>query len=298
MCKISWPTLLIVATLVLVACGSGAGGGQPATSVASPRGESTPAPTHQASTDEPEGSEAAAETGEGLGQGRGMGHGGGMMARHHAVVPAPYAGLTNPVDADQASLERGAESYSTLCASCHGDGGMGDGPAGASLDPAPSPVAHTSQMLGDDLLFWRISEGGAMEPFSSAMPAWKDSLGEEARWDLVNYMRALGRGQVQPRHSAGGAALDPAEEAAKHAEMVDQGVAQGLISPAEGELFLEVHGAMDDLAADADSPRVGPMNQRRAALLAQLVDTGTITQEHADAFEDIHLRLEEAGLMQ
>jgi hypothetical protein len=111
-------------------------------------------------------------------------------------------------------------------------------------------------------------------------------------------MRALGSGQVQPRHSAGGAVFDPAAEEAAHAEMVDQGVAQGVISRAEGELFLEVHGTMDQLAAESDAPRVGPMIQRRAALLAELVEQGTITQDQADAFEDIHLRLEEAGLMQ
>ena len=130
------------------------------------------------------------------------------------------------------------------------------------------------------------------------MPAWKDSLDEETRWDLVNYMRALGSGQVQPRRAAGGAAFDPAAEAAKHAEMVDQGVAQGVISRAEADLFLEVHGAMDDLSASGDPPRVGPMDQMRAELLAQLVEMGKFTQEQADAFEEIHLRLEEAGLMQ
>ena len=46
------------------------------------------------------------------------------------------------VTADEVSLERGAELYATNCASCHGDGGMGDGPIGAALDPAPSPLSH------------------------------------------------------------------------------------------------------------------------------------------------------------
>jgi hypothetical protein len=34
-------------------------------------------------------------------------------------------------------------------------------------------------MMGDDHLFWRISEGGV--PFNTAMPAWKDTLDEQAR---------------------------------------------------------------------------------------------------------------------
>jgi mono/diheme cytochrome c family protein len=221
-----------------------------------------------------------------------------MMARHHATVPEPYAGLVSPIPADDTSLRRGAVLYSNFCASCHGDGGMGDGPAGASLDPAPAPVAHSNQMLGDDLLFWRISEGGAEAPFNSAMLAWKDSIDEEGRWDLVNYMRALGQGDVEPRHSVGGEPFDPATERAQRAEMLAQGVEQEVITQAEADLFGEVHTAMDDQTASGDRPRVGGMNQMRLALLAELVGMGTITQEQADHFEDIHQRLVDAGLMQ
>jgi mono/diheme cytochrome c family protein len=241
---------------------------------------------------------SAATTEGGMRPGQGMGPGSGMMARHHATVPQSYQGLTNPVLAEQDSLDRGADLYSTLCASCHGDGGMGDGPAGTNLDPVPAPVAHTSQMLGDDLLFWRISEGGTMAPFNSAMPAWKDSLDEQARWDLINYVRALGRGQVAPRQAAGGAAFDPAAEAAERAEMLAQGMEQGVITPAEAELFGEVHTAMDERAAAGESPRVGGMDQMRLVLLEELVEQGTITQERADAFEEIHERLVEAGVME
>ena len=67
----------------------------------------------------------------------------GMMTRHHAEIPAEYAGLKNPIPADEESLERGATLYTTNCSSCHGDGGMGDGPAGAALVPAPAAVART-----------------------------------------------------------------------------------------------------------------------------------------------------------
>ena len=101
--------------------------------------------------------EVAPQSGPGMGQGNGMGMGRGMrmggmmgmgndmMARHMAPIPQEYA--------DEASLVRGKETYTLLCASCHGDGGMGDGPAGAALDPVPAPIAHTSQMMGDDYLF-------------------------------------------------------------------------------------------------------------------------------------------------
>ena len=277
---------MLLLALVLVACGPGTDQAEPTATTAKPPETSGPAPG------------TGAGQVQGMGSGHGMGPGSGMMARHHATVPQPYAGLVNPVPADQASLERGADLYSTLCASCHGDGGMGDGPAGANLDPVPAPVAHSSQMLGDDMLYWRISEGGALAPFNSAMPAWKDSLEEQARWDLVNYMRALGRGQVEPRQSAGGAAFDPAAEQAARAEMLALGVEQGVITQAEADLFDQVHAAMDEQVAAGGSPRVGGMDEMRGTLLAELVEQGTITEEQAIAFEEIHQRLVDAGLME
>ena len=271
---------MLVFGLVVVACGAKEDQAESTTVV-----ENTPAASD-------------ASAGRGMAQDKDMGPGSGMMARHHAAVPEPYRGLTNPVPVDQATLDRGAPLYSTLCASCHGDGGMGDGPAGANLDPVPAPLAHTSQMMGDDLLFWRISEGGAMAPFNSAMPAWTDSLDEQARWDLVNYVRALGRGQVVPQASAGGATFDPAAEQAARAEMLTKGEAQGVITAAEAALFEEVHAAMDEAAAADESPRAGGMDQMRETLLKELVTQGTITQEQSDAFDDIHERLVEAGLME
>ena len=43
------------------------------------------------------------------------------------------------------------------------------------------------------ILFWRVSEGGAVQPFKamqSAMPAFKTSLSTDKRWDLVAYVHA------------------------------------------------------------------------------------------------------------
>ena len=136
-----------------------------------------------------------------------------------------------------------------------------------------------------------------MAPFDSAMPAWKDSLEEEERWALVNYVRALGRGQVMPRQSAGGATFDPTTEQAERAEMLADGLEQGVITQAEADLFAEVHAAMDEQLAANDLPLIGGMDRLRDALLVELVVKGTITQTQADGFNDIHQRLIDAGLM-
>ncbi len=222
-----------------------------------------------------------------------MGPGSGMMARHHAAVPAEYSGLKNPVAADDDSLARGAEIYANQCATCHGDEGLGDGPGGASLDPPPAPLAHTGRMLADDYLFWRISEGGAMAPFNSAMPAWKASLEETERWDLINYLRVMSGGQPAP------GPFDAQAEAEQRADMLAKAKEDGLITEEEAALFDEVHAAMDVLLTERPMP-MGPggmMGAGQSDVLAELVDQGTFTEEQIQAFNVIHDRLLAAGLM-
>lgn len=243
--------------------------------------------------------ETAVFTGGGMmGRGMGMGPGGGMMARHHATIPNEYAGLTSPFPPSEASLARGAEVYNTYCATCHGDGGMGDGPSSESLDPAPPAIAHTSQMLGDDYLFWRVSEGGAMEPFNSAMPSWKQALDEQARWDVINYVRALGAGTAPMGGRLGGATFDPEAEQARRADMLATAVAQDVLSQDEADLFAEVHGHMDDLMAAGNTPRTGSATNIEQSVLDQLIERGQISHADAADFSDIHDRLITAGLMQ
>jgi len=228
-----------------------------------------------------------------------MGMGGGMMARHHAAIPEDYAGLSNPISADEASIERGAELYTAQCASCHGDGGLGDGPAAANLDPVPANIAHTSQMLGDDYLYWRISEGGAMAPFNSTMIAWKGIMDEDARWDVINYVQALGSGQTMPRQAMGGAAFDPEVEAEKQASMLSDAVAQGVVTEEEAVVFSEAHGLVDgQMIQNRDAGMSGSMDNMMADVLTGLVASNELTPAQADTFLSVHDRLAEAGLMQ
>jgi mono/diheme cytochrome c family protein len=220
----------------------------------------------------------------------------GMMTRHHAEIPEEYAGLRNPVPADDESLERGAARYATNCASCHGDGGMGDGPAGAALDPAPAPVAHTSQMMADDYLFWRISEGGV--PFATSMPAW-DYLDDRAHWDMVNYMRALGSGTMIPGIGMGGEADDPEVQTARQAEMLADAVEQGVVTHQEADIFKLVHDAVENYRTEYPeiSNEGSNATERETAILAALVKQNIITQTQANEFTGIHDRLGASGLM-
>ena len=221
--------------------------------------------------------------------------GDGMSSRHHAVVPDEYVGLSSPVLAE-ADITNGSELYTKFCAACHGDGGMGDGPSAASLDPAPAPVAHTSTMLSDSYLYWRISEGGSV--FKSTMPAWKGSLKENEIWAVIGYMRALGTGQVMPDSHMGGEMYDPEFENAFHEEMLDRAVEQNLISENESATFLLVHDALDEFRTQHfdEMPR-GSADESQAYMLSELVKAGTISQAQADNFTRIHQLLFDKGLM-
>lgn len=217
---------------------------------------------------------------------------GSMMQRHMATIPEEYAGLTNPVAATDESLQHGKELYTLLCASCHGEGGMGDGIAGEALDPVPAPIAHTSQMMGDDYLFWRVSEGGAQ--FNSAMPGWS-SLDEDERWDIINYVRVLGSGGMSAEFNQ--------METEMQAQMLAGAIEQGVITQDEADIFSQMHTLLDQQKGPGKGPGMdqngtGNMADMQDKLLSELLDSGTITQAQADEFIVVRDKLFEAGKVQ
>jgi mono/diheme cytochrome c family protein len=240
----------------------------------------------------PAGTEVATEEtgrGMGMGMGNGMGASSGMGSRHHAQIPEAYAGEVSDVAADEASIQRGETIYTTLCVSCHGEDGMGTGPAAAEHNPAPAPIARTTRMMSDAYLLWRISEGGV--PFQTAMPVWKDTLSQQQIWDVVNYVRTLASGM--PEHGMG----QQNAEQAQHAEMLANAVAQGVITQAEADIFTLVHNSMESYLM-ANTVEAGSGEQRQVIALAALVEAGSLTQEQVDTFNDVHQRLLDSGLMQ
>lgn len=114
-------------------------------------------------------------------------------------MPKSYRGALPPTAdfmTDSANLEAGQTLYHRHCATCHGERGRGDGPAGHVLPLQPAnpadPMGVIQQPL--DYWFWRVSEGGSVEPFhsrGSVMPAWKYHLSATECWQVIAFARTF-----------------------------------------------------------------------------------------------------------
>ncbi|MHB1414520.1 MAG: c-type cytochrome [Chloroflexota bacterium] len=113
-------------------------------------------------------------------------------------IPPQYKGLTNPYTLqDQAAVTAGERVYlggagPLSCAFCHGAAGRGYGPRALYIDQRPPDYA-SEQMLNmfrnhADYAFWHVSEGID----KTVMPAFKDLLTEDERWQAITYAWYLG----------------------------------------------------------------------------------------------------------
>jgi mono/diheme cytochrome c family protein len=114
------------------------------------------------------------------------------------VTPPPeYADRRSRRWADLDAIARGQQLYQHSCIICHGRDGKGTGPAAKALPHPPADLTnhfHRPPHHGDAYLFWRVSEGGAVEPFKSmqsAMPPFKTLFSEDQRWDVLAYVHAF-----------------------------------------------------------------------------------------------------------
>lgn len=105
--------------------------------------------------------------------------------------PEQFADLSNPFTGDPEMIAEGDVLFRANCSSCHGLTGEGDGTAAAGLEPKPENLARNQSALSDAYLFWRISEGGLIDPFNSLMPTWKGLMSDEKIWQVVSYLRTL-----------------------------------------------------------------------------------------------------------
>lgn len=103
-------------------------------------------------------------------------------------APARAARKTNPVVADEASLASGKAVFAKECLQCHGASGKGDGPAAKDLKVKPKNLGDEAVgKQSDGALFWKLTEGRA------PMPSYDKTLSETERWQVIRYVRSLGK---------------------------------------------------------------------------------------------------------
>ncbi len=96
--------------------------------------------------------------------------------------------LKNPETSNPESIEAGKKLYLRHCASCHGQGGKGDG--GMALSGGtPSDLTDEKWDYGssDGEIFTAIREG-----VSADMLEYKNKLNDKQIWQVVNFLRSIG----------------------------------------------------------------------------------------------------------
>jgi mono/diheme cytochrome c family protein len=97
--------------------------------------------------------------------------------------------LANPIPANSGSVAAGQAVFTTNCVPCHGVSGKGDGPIGLTLNPRPADLTihAVPGVHSDGQLFEWITNGFP----GSVMPAFRTTLSDDDRWNLVNYIRTF-----------------------------------------------------------------------------------------------------------
>nr|BCX00235.1 MAG: hypothetical protein KatS3mg041_0281 [Bacteroidota bacterium] len=157
-------------------------------------------------------------------------------------------------------IAKGAELYKVNCASCHGETGEGNGPAGLRLNPRPRNFRADPFKYGTSVaaLHGTLTNGIP----GTSMPAF-NWLSEEERYALVHYLRA----EMIP---------NPEPEAGSAMAASGQGTASSVPAPPVEEKPTEripVSLAMERLAERAPQAQPRPVDPARypgASLYAQL----------------------------
>ena len=85
---------------------------------------------------------------------------------------------------------KGETHYKTMCVSCHGDKGDGNGPAGGALTPKPTNFtdATIADRMTDEWVYKMVKNGGAANGRSPLMVAWAGALNEQQIRDVSAYV--------------------------------------------------------------------------------------------------------------
>jgi mono/diheme cytochrome c family protein len=159
--------------------------------------------------------------------------------------------VANPTPISAASLANGRKYFQINCAVCHGDKGMGDGPAAKYGMPGINITSALTQGRTDGYIFGMIRNGrGAMPPYNR--------IEEMDRWDVVNYVRAL-QGIVGTSVATGPLAV-PGVTGRWVPGFTQSAPTRPapFVAPSQGSAKAWYHNGETAPALNMKSPRVGP----------------------------------------
>jgi mono/diheme cytochrome c family protein len=109
-----------------------------------------------------------------------------------SAIPPEETKRANPVKATLASIADGKKMYVTQCAMCHGAGGDGKGDLAADMNLKLHDYRDSDSLKDrtDGELFYILSKG------KGDMPSEEDRLTSSERWNLINYIRSLGKAKT------------------------------------------------------------------------------------------------------
>jgi hypothetical protein len=106
------------------------------------------------------------------------------------LAPPDKMNKVSPFKFTVETKKKGAMVFQRNCISCHGTPGKNNF---MNLNPPPGdPATDKFQKQKDGSLFYKITTG------RSPMPAFKDVLTDEERWDVISFIRSFNSKYIQP----------------------------------------------------------------------------------------------------
>ncbi len=118
----------------------------------------------------------------------------GTAAPEGTSAAVDLAKVQKPWEPKDEIAQAGAAIFKQNCGACHGDNGMGDGPAGASLQPPPRNLVEGKwKQGGDSVALFKTLQTGIP---GGSMVGFKSSLKPYERWALVQFIRSITKNKV------------------------------------------------------------------------------------------------------
>jgi len=109
-------------------------------------------------------------------------------------LPADADKTKNPIATSEESVAKGKDLYMAKakgnCVFCHGELGTGNTENLPKLRRKPADLSNKERLtaMSDGEIFWKITKG-----INGIMPAGEKRMTEEERWQVVNFVRTLGK---------------------------------------------------------------------------------------------------------